>query len=139
MKGQYAIGDLQFIGEVAGAALIGIEQSRINFTTVAPALAGPNNQSLTSPESTRVVPSIDAKLATAYNFAPGEYGQFKVEVGYRAAIYFNAISAYSLTQVPTSLTLPPTGVYLATQEHLRSNFTNHGPYVTASWLFGQTD
>ena len=139
MKGQYAIGDLQFIGEVAGAALIGIEQSRINFTTVAPALAGPNNQSLTSPDSTRVVPSIDAKLATAYNFAPSAYGQFKVEVGYRAAIYFNAISEYSLTQVPTSLTLPPTGIYLATQEHLRSNFTNHGPYVTASWLFGQTD
>ena len=60
MKGQYDIGDVQFIGEVAGAALIGTEQSHIDFTTVAPALAGPNNQSLTSPDSTRIVPSIDA-------------------------------------------------------------------------------
>ncbi len=36
MKGQYNIGDVQFIGEVAGAALIGTEQSHIDFTTVAP-------------------------------------------------------------------------------------------------------
>jgi len=136
MKGQYDIGDVQFIGEVAGAALIGTEQSHIDFTTVAPALAGPNNQSLTSPDSMRIVPGIDARLATAYVFPPGNYGQFKIELGYRAAIYFNAVSQYALTQVPTSLTLPPTGIYLATQEHVRSNFTAHGPYLTASWLFG---
>ena len=137
LKGQYALGDLQLIGEVAGAALIGTEQSHIDFTTIAPALTGPNNQSLTSPDSTRVIPSIDARVAAAYTFAPSNYGQFKVELGYRAAIYFDAISEYSLTQVPTNLTLPPTGVYLATAEHLHSNFTNQGPYVTASWLFGQ--
>ena len=138
MKGHYDIGDVQFIGEVAGAALIGTEQARIDFTTLAPA-AAPNQQFLASPDTTRVVPSIDAKLATAYKFAPGDYGQFKVELGYRAAIFFDAVSSYSLTQVPTSLMLPPVGIYLATQEHLRSNFTNHGPYVTASWLFGQTN
>ncbi len=137
LKGQYALGDLQLIGEVAGAALIGTEQSQIDFTTIAPALTGPNNQSLTSPDTTRVIPSIDARLAAAYAFAPSNYGQLKVELGYRAAIYFDAISEYSLTQVPTSLTLPPTGVYLATAEHLHSNFTDQGPYVTASWLFGQ--
>lgn len=34
-----------------------------------------------------------------------------------------------------SLTLPPVGIYLATQPHLLSNDTNHGPYVTASWSF----
>jgi hypothetical protein len=139
IKGQYVMGDLQLIGEVAGAALIGTEQSDIDFTTIAPALTEPNNQSLTSPDTTRVIPSIDARLATAYTFAPGNYGQFKVEVGYRAAIYFDAISEYSLTQVPTNLTLPPTGVYLATAEHLHSSFTNQGPYVTASWLFGPGD
>jgi hypothetical protein len=69
MKGQYALGDFQLIGEVAGAALIGTAQSRIDFTTTSPAL-GINNQSLTSPNATRVVPSIDARLATAYTFAP---------------------------------------------------------------------
>jgi hypothetical protein len=134
MKGQYALGDFQLIGEVAGAALIGSAQSRIDFTTVSPVL-GVNNQSLTSPNATRIVPSIDARMATAYTFAPSTYGLFKVELGYKAAVYFNAVNEYSLTNVPTSLTLPPVGIYLATQQHLQSNFTAHGPYVTASWAF----
>ena len=137
MKGQYAMGDFQLIGEVAGALLIGTEQSRINFTTVNPQLSETNVQSMTSPNATRVVPSIDARLATAYAFPPSYYGQGKVEAGYRAAVYFDAVSEYSLTKVPTSLTLPPRGIYLATAEHFRSTFTTHGSYLTASWLFGQ--
>ena len=134
LNGQYTWGDFAFIGEVAGAGLIGTSESRINFTTISPAL-GVNNQALTSPNATQVIPSIDAKLATTYAFPPTSYGQFRIELGYQAAVYFNAVSQYSLTQVPTSLTLPPVGVYLATAEHLRSNFTVQGPYVTAGWKF----
>jgi hypothetical protein len=134
MKGQYDLGDFQLIGEIGGAALIGPAQSRIDFTTISPAL-GINNQSLTSPNATRVVPSIDARLATAYAFAPTSYGSFKVELGYKVAVYFDAVNQYELTNVPTSLTLPPVGIYLATQQHLQSNFTDQGPYVTASWSF----
>jgi hypothetical protein len=134
MMGQYALGNFQFIGEVAGAALIGSAQSRIDFTTTSPAL-GINNQSLTSPDATRIVPSIDARLATAYTFAPSDYGLFRVELGYKAAVYFDAVNQYALTNVPTGLTLPPVGIYLATQQHLQSNFTDQGPYVTASWSF----
>jgi hypothetical protein len=37
--------------------------------------------------------------------------------------------------VPTSLVLPPTGVYLATAQHLQNNFTTHGPFMTAKWKF----
>ena len=133
-KGQYALGDIQFIGEVAATALIGTSQSRIDFSTNSPAV-GPNNQSLTSPNATQVIPSIDARLATAYSFPASTYGQFKIELGYRAAVYFDAVSQYSLTQVPTSLMLPPVGVYLATAQHLQSNFTTQGPYVTGSWAF----
>jgi hypothetical protein len=134
VKGQYALGDVQFIGEVAGAVLIGTAQSSIDFTTVSPT-AGVNNQSLTSPNATQVIPSIDGRLATAYAFPPSNYGLFTVELGYRAAVYFNAVNQYSLTNVPTSLTLPPLGIYLATAEHLRSDFTAHGPYLTSSWKF----
>ncbi len=137
LRGDYAIGQFELIGEIAAAVLVGTEKSSIGFTTINANLAGPNNQSLTSPDSTRVVPSMDAKVAAAYKFAPSSYGQFKVEVGYRGSVYFDAVSRYELTQVPTSLTLPPNGIYLATQDHVRSNFTSHGPYVTASWLFGQ--
>ena len=135
MKGQYAIGDLQFLGEVAGAALVGTAKSSINFSTLSPALVGPNNQSLTSPDATQVIPSIDARLATAYVFPPSNYGLFRIEMGYQAAVYFNAVSQYSLTSVPTALMIPPAGIYLATAQRLQSNFTDQGPYVTGSWLF----
>src|SRR5580658_1456664 len=77
LKGQYALGDFQFIGEVAGAGLIGTSQARINVSTISPAIVGPNNQSLTSPNATQVVPSIEARLATAYAFPVNTYGQFK--------------------------------------------------------------
>ncbi|MDP1585791.1 MAG: Lpg1974 family pore-forming outer membrane protein [Bradyrhizobium sp.] len=134
LKGQYGIGDFQFIGEVAAAALVGISQGRVDYTTLSPAF-GLSSQYLASPNATRVVPSIDARLATAYTFAPNSLGLFKVEAGYKAAVYFDAVNSYAVTQVPTGLTLPPVGIYLATQQHLLSNFTNHGPYVTASWAF----
>jgi len=45
------------------------------------------------------------------------------------------VSQYSLTQVPTSLMLPPVGVFLATAQHLQSSFTTQGPYVTGSLAF----
>jgi hypothetical protein len=135
MKGQYAIGDFQFIGEVAAAALIGGADGRIDFSTMAPALAGPTIQYLASPKTTQVVPSVNARLATAYTFPPSDVGLFKVEAGYRAAVYFNAVSQYSMTQVPTGLMLPPNGIYLATAQRLQSNFTDQGPYVTGSWKF----
>ncbi len=133
VRGEYALGDFQFIGEFAGAGLIGTAQSSINFTTVSPVLAGVNNQALTSPNATPVIPSIDARLAGAYSFPSGDYGQFKIELGYQAAVYFNAVSQYSLTQVTT--TVPPVGVFLATEQHSQSNFTDQGPYLTGSWLF----
>jgi len=138
MRGQYALGDFRLFGEMAGAGLIGTTQSRINFSavsTAAPGLAQPNNQSLTSPNETQVVPSFDTRLGTAYSFPPSNYGQFKIEVGYQAAVYMNAVNHYALTQV----TVPPApasvGVFLATAQHLQSNFTTQGPYLTAGWSF----
>jgi hypothetical protein len=140
VKGQYDLGHFQFLGEMAAAALIGTTQSRIDFATTSPALVGlgitpPNVQSLTSPSATQVVPSIEVRLATAYAFPPTDHGQFRMEVGYQAAAYFNAVNEYSLTQVPTPPIIPPVGVYLATAQHLQSNFTDQGPYMTGSWAF----
>jgi hypothetical protein len=135
LKGQYALGDFEFIGEFAAAGLIGTSQARINVSTISPAIVGPNNQSLTSPNATQVVPSFDARLATAYAFPATSYGQFKIEVGYQAAVYFDAVSHYGLTSVPTAPMIPPVGIFLATAQHMQSNFTDQGPYVTGRWLF----
>ena len=134
VTGQYDLGNFRLTGEVAAAALIGTAQSRIDFATNSPTV-GPNNQALTSPNATQLVPSIDARLATAYTFPPTSYGLFKIELGYQAAVYFNAVNQYALTNVPTSLTLPPVGIYLATEQHLQSNFTTQGPYLTGNWAF----
>jgi hypothetical protein len=135
MKGQYAIGDFQFIGEAAAAALIGATESRVDLATTAPALAQPTIQYLASPRAIQVVPSVNARLASAYTFPPSDFGLFQIEAGYRAAVYFNAVSQYSMTQVPTGLMLPPNGIYLATAQRFQSNYTDHGPYVTGNWKF----
>jgi hypothetical protein len=53
---------------------------------------------------------------------------FKVELDYKVAVYFDAVNQYEPTNVPTSLTLPPVGIYQATPQPLPSNFTDQRPY-----------
>jgi hypothetical protein len=138
LKGEYVVGNFAFFGEGAVAGLIGISKASIDFSansTAAPGLAQPNNQSLTSPNATQVVPSFQSKLGTTYAFAPNSYGQFKVEAGYQAAIYIDAVNQYALSQVAVPPAPASVGVFLATAEHLHNNFTSQGPYLTASWAF----
>ena len=138
-KAQYDWGDFQFVGELAAAALVGRSQGQINFTTYSasagPGIPEPNNQSLTSPNAMQLVPAIEAILKVAYAFPPTAYGQFKLELGYQAAVYSNAINQYSLTQVATPPVVGTVGVFLATQQHLLSDFTVQGPYATAKLEF----
>lgn len=138
VRGQYAVGSLQFFGEGAVAALIGTTQTRINFSatsTALPGLAQPNNQALTSPDETQVVPSFDVRVGTAYVFPPSYYGQLRIELGYQAAMHMNASNQYALTQVSIPPAPASVGVFLATAEHLQSNFTTHGPFLIAVWAF----
>jgi hypothetical protein len=140
LKGEYFVDRFQFFGEAAAAGLIGTMQSRIDFSATSPIAAGlgvpqPNNQALTSPNATQVVPSFDARLGAAYSFPPSNFGRFKLEVGYQAAIYMNVINQYAITQVAAPPVASVTGVFLETQQHLQNNFTTQGPYMTANWLF----
>ncbi len=137
VKGQYNLGNLQFFGEASGAGLIGSSQSSINFTTASPTLLGlgivTNYQALTSPSATQVVPSVDARVGAAYFVPFRDYGLFKFELGYQAAIYFDAVNEYALSNVAGS---PLSGgVYLATEQQSHANFTTQGPYFSTSWLF----
>jgi len=140
MTAQYSKCNFDFLGEIAGSALIGGMQSRIDFSSVSPALSGlgitpPNNQSLTSPDATQVIPCIDCRLGAAYSCPVSCYGRFRIEGGYQAAVYVNAINQYSLSEVVTPPTTQSVGVFLRTEDHLQDNFTVHGPYLTASWVF----
>ncbi len=83
----------------------------------------------------QVVPSLGTKVGTAYLFAPGPYGQMKIELGYQSAVYMNAANQYALTQVSIPPAPASVGVFLSTAGHLQSNVTAHGPYLKASWLF----
>jgi hypothetical protein len=138
VKGQYGIGNFDFFGEAAGGGLIGSAQSGMNFVTAGPILLATtgitsNYQSLTSPNTTQVVPSFDAKMGAAYTFPPSAYGLFKVEAGYQVAVYFNAVNSYALSMV-TGSTIG-TGVYLETDYQRQTNFTVQGPYLKGNWLF----
>jgi hypothetical protein len=117
--------------------LIGTSQSGINFTTASPLLSAigitTNNQALTSPNAMQVVPSFDARLGAAYAFPLSDYGFFKVELGYQVAVYFDAVNQYALSNVAGSPLA--SGVYLATEQQLKTNLTVQGPYLQGSWLF----
>lgn len=140
MNASYKLGDFQFLGEAAGSALIGQGISRMDYTATSPQQAGlgiplNNPQSLVSPNATQVIPCIDARLGAAYITPLTRYGIFRVEAGYQAAVYVNAVSSYSITGV----VLPPApqsvGVFLESAQHLYSNFMVQGPYASGSWTF----
>jgi Legionella pneumophila major outer membrane protein precursor len=137
IRGQYNIGQFQFFGEAAGAGLIGTAQNNMNFATASPALAAigiaVNDQSLTSPNATQVVPAFDAKAGTSYTFPISDYGLFKLAVGYHVAVYFDAVTYDELTNVATAPLAG--GVYLATDYQHKENLTEQGPYLQGSWLW----
>lgn len=145
----YNWGDIQFIGKFGGGLLIGTQQSNFEAITTCTdgctgagittptsyAIVG-NYQTWTSPSSTKVVPTIDTKLAAAYSFAPTSYGQFKIEAGYQAAVYFNVANQYHLTNVvPAANGSAPTGIYLATGSRTQNNFFVQGPYLSGKWAY----
>jgi hypothetical protein len=135
VEAQCVKGNFDLLGEMAGALLIGGMQSRIDFTATSPDFPTPNNQSLTSPNATQIVPSIDSRLGGAYTFPVGCRRLLRIEAGYQAAVYFNAVNQYSLSEVVTPPTTQSVGVFLRTADHLQNNFTVHGPYLSGSWLF----
>ena len=134
VNGQYNRRHLQFVGEMAATALIGTQQTRMDFNTISTLLPAGNPQSFTSPNATQIVPGLDSRLGTAYSFRLGS-GIVKIEAGYQAMIYMDAINSYTLTQVATPPVVGGVGVFYATAEHLQNNFTAHGPYLSTSFAF----
>jgi hypothetical protein len=132
----YLCGNFDFLGGIAGAALIGRQQSRIDFITSSPIATAnglnPNLQYLTSPDSTQVIPSLDATVGGSYAIALGRRGVLKCEAGYQAAVFINAVNLYSLTEVENGIAIPFEGnasVFLRSAVGSQSNFFVHGPYL----------
>jgi len=140
MRAQSTRGNLDLVGEFAGSVLVGKSESRLDFAATSPELEileipSPNRQALTSRDATRVIPSIESKLGTGYTLPGKHYGLIRFETGYQVAVYVNAINQYSISEVVTPPVDQSVGIYLRTASPTKSDFTAHGPYFTASWVF----
>ena len=143
----YNWNDFQLISKLGAGLLIGTQHNNFStLTTCTNGCGGPpdtstsaivgNVQNWTSPSNTQVIPTVDTKLAIAHAFSPTKYGQFKLELGYQAALYFNANTQNQLSNVLPSLNpFAPTGIYLATAEHVQNNFFVQGPYISGKWAY----
>lgn len=143
----YIAGALDLVGAVGGCTVIGSRQSNMDFFANTPmtraAGLAPNVQSLLSPSSTRVIPCIDAKLGGSYAIPLGSVSILKLEAGYQAAVYINAINQYALTEVEDKLTstkpntpeLTGSAVFLRTAAEYQSDFFVHGPYLRLAFQY----
>ena len=134
VDGQFNWRNFNLIGDMSAITLIGQQRSHMDFNTVSALFPGGNPQYFSSPNATQVVPGLNAKLGGSYFRAVGR-SLFKIEAGYQAVVYMNAVNSYSLTQVATPPVVGGVGVFFATAQHLQNNFTAHGPYLSTSWSF----
>jgi hypothetical protein len=133
-------GRFDLLGQIAGSALVGRQENRLDFATVAPNLPNlgitpPNEQSIVSPNATRVIPSIDSKLGAGFTIPMQNGSIVRVEAGYQAAVYINAISQYAISDVVLPPNVQEIGVFLESAYHDHNNFAVHGPYASASWVY----
>lgn len=136
VKAQRSIGYFDFLGEFATAALLGNMESSMDFRAISPAFpVTPNIQSLTSPDATRVIPSIDARLGTGWTLPTANHGKLRLEAGYQVAVYVNAVNEYSISNVVLPSNVQGVGVFLRTQTPLQNDFTAQGPYMMLKWDF----
>lgn len=120
---------------------IGESQNQTNYFSSSPYLISngipvPNTQSVTVPNRTQAIPSLEEKLGFSY---AGIFRCCKVKfgAGYQAQIYLNAIQTIEMTapQVEPSLfsvTVPDSGMFAVGFERTLSNFILTGPYISLS-------
>lgn len=129
-----------FSGEAAASIFVGRQKNHTKYRSVSPALAGLgfpfNPQKTTVHKKTQVVPALEGKLGLSYFYTTCNF-MFKIEAGYQAQVYFNAIQSIN---IGSEVLLPPilpntTGVYARTFEPEISNFALAGPYLTIDFGF----
>ena len=117
--------------------LVGPQKNSTTFKSYSPDLAGlgitpPNFQTTTGHQKTQVVPGFEGKLGLSYCFNFCDHYMVKLEAGYEAEIYLNAIQSVDLGSQVIGLTdiEETTGVYARTFQQVLSNFALAGPYFT---------
>jgi hypothetical protein len=126
---------LRFSGDAAVSLLVGTQKNHTKYKALSPALPGvgivpPNRQKTSVHDTTQVVPGIEGMLGLAYDFTFREHYLIKLEVGYQAQVYIDALQSVDMgSEVITPPVLPDTvGVFARTFEPSLSNFALAGPY-----------
>lgn len=133
---------LHFTGQAAASFLVGSKQDHTAYKALSPGLAGlgitpPNKQSTTPQSKIQVIPEIEGKLGLSYVFNFCRHYMIKLEAGYQAQVYIDAIQSIDMgSEVITPPVVPDTvGVFARTFVQTISNFTLAGPYFNLDFGF----
>ena len=129
----------QFVGNSKASLYVGKFLNNTTFTTTSNDLVGlgdlnPNVQTTSVENKMGVVPGFEGNLGLAYQVNFKKSYMFKLEAGYQAQIYINAIRSIDMgSEVALggvgSIGSAATGVYARTFDRVTSDFGLAGPYV----------
>lgn len=136
----------RFIGNSRATLFVGTFTNSTTFTTSSPDLVtlgdqSPNIQTTSVDDKTGITPGLESKLGFAYEFCYCSNYRFKIEAGYQAQVYINAIRSVDLSsEVPipnpgASLGSSTLGVYARTFQRTVSDFGMAGPYASVEFAF----
>lgn len=138
IEGSYeSLYHVNVVGLLAGAIYIGSQRpdtSTVGRGSVLTNAGIPvNHQSINHDRYVQAVPAADAKLGLSYSHQYSSERRLKLEAGYMASLYVNAIQNYvPSTYVPGSLGIVTGSVFLQSLIKTTDSFSLDGPYVTAT-------
>jgi hypothetical protein len=134
--------EFSLAGHGSVSLLTGTGKNHTDYASIAPELSDlgvtpPNKQSTSVCSSTQVVPAFAEKLALFYEYSECGEAALKLEVGYQAHIYINALQSIDMG---SGVILPPVapntvGVFARTFKRNPSDFALSGPYVALDVKF----
>jgi hypothetical protein len=129
--------DVSLEGQVLGTLFVGSAKNHTSYVSTFSSSLGtgalsPNSQSTTICNRSLLIPAFQEKIGVAYAHTFCEHYFVKLEVGYQAQIYFNALQS---TDMGSEVVTPPVtpdiiGVFARTFQRSVSNFSLTGPYIT---------
>jgi Legionella pneumophila major outer membrane protein precursor. len=126
----------QLTGEAAASLLMGTLKNHTRYESLSPYLAtlgiDPlNEQSISADNKMQLIPSFGGRLGVAYCVTFCNSCTIKVEAGYEARVYINAIQSVDISSVAISspVLIDNVGVFARTFDRTLSNFGLAGPYL----------
>jgi len=96
----------EFVGSLTAGAIQAVDNFTSTSTRLVTAQIGTSHQQITTPNMAQVVFGVDSKLGVFYNYKGHSIPDLTIQLGYRMANYFNAISMIN----PQTLVQPGTDV-----------------------------